>query len=142
MKFWESSAIVPLLLPEPTTPHLESLLAEDGDVVVWWGTVLESESALRRRERESPSLGDVVAGARTRRERWRRAWTEILPSAGLRASAMRLLAVHPLRSLDALQLAAALEASAPDRSSLPFVCLDRRLADAASREGLDVVTVP
>jgi hypothetical protein len=48
---------------------------------------------------------------------------------------MRLLRVHPLRAADSLQLAAAVVASEGDPGELPFVCLDEKLAQAASREG-------
>ena len=49
--------------------------------------------------------------------------------------AQRLLRLHPLRAADALQLAAAVVASEHEPRSLDFVCLDERLAAAASREG-------
>jgi predicted nucleic acid-binding protein len=64
---------------------------------------------------------------------------EIEPSTRLRRSARRLLRVHPLRPADALQLAAALTAAEAHAGSLPFVTLDRRLADAARREGFPVL---
>jgi hypothetical protein len=53
--------------------------------------------------------------------------------------ARRLLAVHPLRAADALHLAAALIACDERSDVLPFVTLDDRLAEAARREGFDVV---
>lgn len=67
-------------------------------------------------------------------------WNEVQPQARVRSTAERLLRVHPLRAANALQLAAALEAIDRDRSPIPFVCLDQRLSDAASREGLTVVS--
>ena len=63
----------------------------------------------------------------------------MVPTTGLRATALRVLGIHALRGGDALQLAAALEAARGRPSTLPFVCLDQRLADAASREGFLVV---
>jgi hypothetical protein len=57
----------------------------------------------------------------------------------LRRLAQRLVRVHPLRAADAFQLAAALVAAEPDPSGVEFVCLDPRLANAASREGFRVV---
>jgi hypothetical protein len=50
-----------------------------------------------------------------------------------------LLRIHPLRSADALQLAAALEASENEPRTLPFVTLDERLARSAVREGFPIV---
>ena len=46
---------------------------------------------------------------------------------------------HPLRTADALQLGAALVAADGDPQSLELVTLDRRLADAARREGFPVL---
>jgi hypothetical protein len=47
-----------------------------------------------------------------------------------------------LRTADAAQLGAALVVAEEDPRILPFACLDRRLADAAAREGFDVLTWP
>src|SRR5437762_458953 len=48
--------------------------------------------------RQSVALLDALVGA----------WSEVLPSESVRGEAERALAVHPLRSADALQLGAAL----------------------------------
>jgi predicted nucleic acid-binding protein len=50
--------------------------------------------------------------------------------------------VHPLRTADALQLAAAFVAAEQRRSSLEVVTLDDRLAAAARKEGFQLVEVP
>jgi uncharacterized protein len=50
--------------------------------------------------------------------------------------------VHPLGAGDALQLAAAITASEGDPSSLAFVTLDDRLAQAAAREGFPIADMP
>ncbi|HVT09687.1 MAG TPA: hypothetical protein VHO67_19635 [Polyangia bacterium] len=55
---------------------------------------------------------------------------------------LALLARHPVRAADAEQLGAALVVADPDPAALTMVVLDRRLADAAVREGLDVLTAP
>ncbi len=47
---------------------------------------------------------------------------------------------HPLRAADALQLGAAIVAADGDTASLEFVTLDRRLADAALREGFPTLS--
>jgi predicted nucleic acid-binding protein len=52
-----------------------------------------------------------------------------------------LLRVHPLRAADSLQLAAALAVANGDPGALEFVSLDQRLADAARKEGLDVLAL-
>ncbi len=141
MRFWDASAVVPLLALEGASTKLAGLLREDPDVVVWWGTEIECASALRRREREGALDRGALATAQARLNAWRETWAEVLPVAGVREGALRLLAVHPLRSLDALQLAAALEGSGHKPRTLPFVCLDRRLSEAAAREGFPVLTI-
>jgi predicted nucleic acid-binding protein len=66
-------------------------------------------------------------------------WIEIPPTAAVREQAYRMLRVHPLRAADALQLAAALVASEFEPRALPFVTLDSRLAEAAAREGFELL---
>jgi hypothetical protein len=140
MRFWDSSAIVPILVPQATTAAAEALLEADSQLLVWWGTSVECVSALARLERAGLlSQGDVgLAQARLRG--LAQAWNEVQPQARVRSGAERLLRVHPLRAGDALQLAAAIEVAGSDPVALEFVCFDRRLADAAAREGLTIVT--
>ncbi len=108
-------------------------------MTAWWGTEVECTSAIARVER----VGSLdPAGAETAfryLEELRDAWHEIEPGEPVRATARRLLRTHPLRSADALQLAAALVASEAHPRSQEFVSLDNRLIDAARREGLDVI---
>jgi predicted nucleic acid-binding protein len=135
MKFWDASAILPLLVAEERRDELLAELDRDSRMFVWWGTPVECVSALSRREREGALS---LAEATTALERLRalsESWYEVLPSDAVRSTAQRLLRVHPLRAADSLQLAAALVASEGDPARLPFVCLDDRLTEAAQREG-------
>ena len=139
MRYWDASAIVPVVINEPTSAGVLALLGEDPHVVVWWTTEVECMSAITRREREGVlDAADVVA-ATARLGALRAAWEEIRPGTRLRQTATRLLRVHPLRAADALQLAAAITAADDDPRSLLFVTLDERLARAAEREGFPVV---
>ena len=63
----------------------------------------------------------------------------IAPTDDVRRRAARLLAVHPLRAADALQLAAALVWVEEQPHGERFVSLDGRLRDAAAREGFTLV---
>jgi hypothetical protein len=63
----------------------------------------------------------------------------VAPTAALRERAIRLLAAHPLRAGDALQLAAALAWCDDTPAGETFVCLDGRLRDAARAEGFDLL---
>ncbi len=50
-----------------------------------------------------------------------------------------MLRTHPMRASVALPLAAAVVAANRRPQTLEFVCLDRRLAEAAEREGFQVL---
>ncbi len=138
MIFWDSSAVVPLLVGEAGTVARESQLRADPVMLVWWGTAVECASALQRLVREG-ALNE--AGARASAVRLRHLedhWVEVEPTAAVRRQAERLLRLHPLRAADALQLAAALVACHHEPSTLAFHTADTRLADAARREGFPV----
>lgn len=139
MKFWDASAIVPLLVQEKEREAMLTLLEQDEVMLVWWATPVECTSTIARREREG-SLTSAEATVSLERLRYLKdRWHEVLPSAGLRNVAERLLRVHPLRAADSMQLAAAIIAAEREPATLDLVSLDERLADAASREGFRVL---
>lgn len=139
MRFWDSSALVPLMLEEPTSRAMVAEYLRDPELIAWWATGVECVSAVARAEREGHLAPGVVAEAVGRLEALELAWAEVQPTDQLRELAVRLLRVHALRAADALQLAAALVAAEGHPGSLTVVSLDERLALAAEREGLRVV---
>lgn len=139
MRFWDSSALVPLLVAESGSVSVMQAYEGDPELVVWWVTEVECVSALARLEREGSLLGASMAAALQRLDALAMAWHEVQPIGRLRQTAVRLLRMHPLRSADALQLAAALMTAEDHPATLPFVTLDDRLALAAEREGFTVV---
>jgi predicted nucleic acid-binding protein len=139
VKFWDASAIVPLLVAESTTRSLQTLARRDPDMLAWWGSRVECASALARLERDALLDRKDAALAFDRLKQLADAWHEIEPSEILRENALRFLRVHPLRAADALQLAAAFVAAERRPSSLEVVTLDGRLADAALKEGFELV---
>ena len=139
MRFWDASAVVPLLHEEPASPACRSALGEDPDVVVWWGTEVECVSAVGRGERRAALDAAQAEEALRRISDLGQRWVAVQPVGSVRTTARRLLRLHPLRSADALQLAAAIVCAEGEPGVLPFVCLDARLADAARREGFTVL---
>lgn len=139
MRFWDASAVVPLLQAEPVTAGCRSVLAEDTAVVVWWGTEVECVSAIGRQERSAALGAEQVEEALRQLAELSQRWLEVQPVGSVRTTARRLLRVHPLRSADALQLAAAIVCAEGEPEMLPFVCLDHRLTSAARREGFRVI---
>ena len=135
MTFWDSSALVPLLVAESDTPLRESQLRADPDQLVWFGTMAEIESAICRRVREFSLYAAQAALARSRLQVLSASWLEVQATPPLRARAIRLLRVHPLRAADAFQLAAALVAFHESTAGNTFLTADSRLATAAELEG-------
>jgi predicted nucleic acid-binding protein len=139
VKFWDASAIVPLLVAETSSRRLQSLAAKESAMLVWWGSEVECVSALARRERDGAFDGPAMGNALRRLQQLADAWHEIDPSDLVRETAERFLRVHPLRAADALQLAAAFAAAEQRPASLEIVTLDDRVADVARKEGFVVV---
>ena len=137
--FWDSSALVPLLVPEPQSATLAALVADDKEATIWWGTPLECHSALHRRHRELPLPAAVMTSAIERIRTVVEHADTVSPSDELRRRAARLLAVHPLRAADALQLAAALLWCEEQPHTEGFVSLDVKLREAALKEGFSVL---
>ena len=140
MKFWDTSALVPLFIAERESARAERWLRADPGVIVWMLTRVELLSAIARRRREDPRANRVLRTARMNLlEAWNE-WMEVIDMPAARRQAERLVETHhPLRAADALQLGAALVACEGVASSLTFVTLDRNQAEAAEREGFTVL---
>lgn len=139
MRFWDTSALVPLVFDEPATEAMTALVADDPDVVVWMLTSVELLSMIARLERSSRGLDDLLGGVRRDAlEQVRRCHAVTMVEA-VRQRAERLVGVHALSAADALQLAAALVVSREQPETLEFVTLDRVLARAARLEGFPVI---
>jgi len=139
VRFWDTSAVVPLCVEEPATARVRQLAESDGALIVWWATRTECLSALARLRRERRVGPALDTQARRVLHELAVAWSEVLPSENLRRRSERLLAVHALRAGDAFQLAAALVWSRGRTSGHEIVSLDDRLREAAHREGFDVL---
>jgi uncharacterized protein len=137
VRFWDSSAIVPLLIRQPQTDAVRAVLDEDEAMVVWWASHTECASAFARLRRER-SLGIAEESQVLRLlHELSESWHEIRPTEDVRALSLRLLRTHPLRSADALQLAAALSWAGRPQGDV-LVTYDERLATAARLEGFRI----
>jgi len=96
MKFWDTSALMPLCLKEPQTARVQKLIEQDGDVAAWWGTLIEGYSAIARLRREEVFTADEECQARQVLNRLAGQWAEIRPSNPVRDQAARVLLLHPL----------------------------------------------
>jgi uncharacterized protein len=142
VRYWDTSALVPLVVAEAETPRMRALLGEDPQIVTWALTSVEFASAIERRARQ----GELNAAERRQTHARLRdlaaIWDEITAVEVVRKRALAVLARHELRAADAVQLGAALAIADETDVAIGFVCLDARLADAAEREGLDPLPEP
>jgi predicted nucleic acid-binding protein len=134
--YLDASALVKLFVPEPESDALNEALAGLIDVIVSDLALTEMASALGRRMREQ--LLTREAAQRLYREASKLHGSshhaELTPPIHRRAERLMLSLAIPLRSLDALHLATALDAEAAT-----MVSFDPRLRDAAASQGLFVV---
>ena len=138
MRYWDTSALVPLVLEETSSEECRALLGDDCNVAVWALTRTEMVSAVRRKQRRGETDRLAAAEALRRVRRLEEGWTEIASLEPVRDRADRLLGVHALRAADALQLAATLVLCQERPAGWSFVTLDERLAAAAAAEGFEV----
>jgi len=135
VRYWDTSAIVLLLVKEAESTLRSGQLLSVSGIVTWWGTRSEAISALCRREREGSIDILTFQHGLDRLDKLSDQWGEVGASDALRLRSERLLRVHPLRAADAWQLAAALLATNEQTRGSTFHTGDARLAQAAGKEG-------
>lgn len=64
MRFWDSSAVVALLIEQDATPAVSPTLADESEIGAWWGTPVECGSSIARLERDG--VLEVGAGVTAR----------------------------------------------------------------------------
>lgn len=138
MKFWDSSAIVPLVAREENTDYCLKALADDPRMLIWCLSGIEVMSALCRRARDGSMEPGEFQTAKERLKVVLGKAAEVAAMEKVRSRALRLLEVHPLRAADACQLAAALVCVQEDPERLAILCFDQRLETAALKEGFVV----
>lgn len=139
MRFWDSSALVPLIVEEERSSSCRGLRRADRTMVVWVLSRTEVVSAVRRLAREGRLRKEDVPAALRRLDRLARAWNEVEAIEPARERAERALAVHVLSAADALQLGAALLAVGDRPKNRVFITADDRLGEAATAEGFEVI---
>jgi predicted nucleic acid-binding protein len=136
LKFWDSSALLSLLVDDPSSQRMRALLRSDPDMAVWWGARIECTSAVVRLRRdhhiELSEEDRILSFLGSLQEKW---W-EVQPSEEVLRGATRILRLHVLKAAEALQLAAALLWFGGEEGTV--VTFDRCLGSAAKLEGLRI----
>jgi predicted nucleic acid-binding protein len=139
MKFWDTSAIIPLIIDQACSSEIKEIFKPDTRMVVFWGTYIECHSALSRLHRENILTREGLRDAIKLLDVLNNYWTEILPGNLLKEQSVRVISIHGLKTLDSLQLASALIWTNKNPKGNGFVSLDRQLREAAGREGFNVL---
>jgi predicted nucleic acid-binding protein len=142
MRFWDRSALVPLIVAQPTSATVDQWLAADAAIAVWTLTSVELASAVARLLRERSMDDSAAHKAEGRIDQLMGSCHTLIDVEAVKGQARRLLRMHPLRAADALQLAAAGEWAIGRPAERVFHTFDGRLAIAARREGFRVVPEP
>ena len=140
--YLDTSALIKRYIEEEGTAQVIALTKGGASVqvIILDVALLESRSAVRRREREG-DISDSDADRILKQIEEDASSSFLLqPStSAVMEEAARLIDRHPLRAYDALQLAGCLVARRGVTGPLTFVCADMRLCDAATLEALTVL---
>lgn len=138
--FADSSALVKLYSDEPgsadvrsLSPLVASTLARVEVPAAFWrkhriGDIDVAQTRSLAAELEADLIGTAAEGPR---------FLLVSVNRKILDHAARLLAHHPLRAYDSVQLASALAVSQTDDEFDGFACFDRALRDASKTEGLE-----
>ena len=138
MKFWDTSALIYLLVDGPASEELRKKVSSDKELIIWWSTSVEAVSAFARSEREKLFTEDQTLTLMGSLQRLIQACLVVEPTTPVLEKAQRLVRIHPLRAADAFQLAAAIQIVDGNTREFEFVTLDKRLRTAALKEGFAV----
>ncbi len=142
VRFWDTSALVPLVVEEAASKACRKLLRDKATVAVWALTRTEMTSAVWRRARSGDLELAAMPRVLARIAALASQWSEVVDLELVRDRADRLLGQHALRAADALQLAAALVLTRERPRNQELVTGDGDLANASIMEGFRVLTVP
>jgi len=124
---------------EAASAKVEPLLQRDPEMAFWWGSPLGWWESLLAAQRQGRISAAGLQQARGVLDHLRTGAFEVQPTEELRARALRLLAVHPLRAAEAVELAAALIWCRERPHGAGFVSLHPPLRLAAALEGFRVL---
>ena len=138
LSFWDTSAIVPLCCFQDKSQELRTLRRKY-EVVAWWATSIEAQSALNRLVSQNVISQNAYAQSFQRLEIQKDTWREIQPTEKVRELVKKLIETENLRTLDALQLASALVWCFEKPKGRIFICCDDKLSEAAEKIGFAVL---
>ena len=137
--YFDTSSLIKAYLREDGSDVIIRLIEnlDGGSIAILQLTLLEARATVRRHEREGSISGRAINQIIERiYEDATSAYLVQFLDLPVIQEAARLLDAHPLKTLDALQLAGCLMIGRRMSEPLTFVCADTRLNNAAALEGL------
>ena len=137
--YFDTSSLVKAYLREDGSNVITGLVENlnSGRIAILEITLLEARSTVRRHEREGDISGHAANRILERIYRERASLYLVQPlNLSVTEEAIRILDAHPLKTLDALQLAGCLIIGRSMSEPPTFVCADTRLVNVAMLEGL------
>lgn len=139
MNFWDTSALLPIFVPEATSSVMHQLYGKLEQKTVWTLTSVEAITAISRLERSHQLSPHEYETTREKLMALFQTCYLIDDIEGVKERAYKIVNFHPLKSADAIQLAAALVACLDNPWGHYFVTLDQQLADSALKEGFRIL---
>ena len=133
--FFDTSAIVPLCVAQPSSRKARQAYRSVTKQVVAWTASIEAAGAIYRAVRLGGLSESNARRVLVRLAQLEKRWMEIVAGDGVRHSAINLLSTYDLRAADAIQLASALVWFKDKPRNRSFVCFDHKLCEAARAAG-------
>lgn len=138
--YFDSSAVVKLYVQENGRATVLRLLRLH-EVVVSAILPVEIRGALRRRAEENTIESSRLPAALNQLTADRAQWNMLAVSTEILGRAEEIVAVHAVRTLDAIHIASAKEFAERIQGRVPFISADHRQVEAAAAVGLTVQQV-
>ena len=139
--FFDTSAIVPLCVAQPSSRKARQVYRSFTRHVVAWTASIEAAGGIYRAVRVGGLSESNAKRALGRLAQFEKRWTEIIASDRVRHAAITVLSIHDLRAGDAVQLASALVWCNNKPRHRSFVCFDQNLVVAARSVGFTAVGI-
>lgn len=138
--YFDSSAVVKIYIQENGRATVLRLLRLH-EVVVSAILPVEIRRALRRRAEENAIESSRLPAALNQLTADRAQWNVLAVSTEILGRAEEIVAVHAVRTLDAIHIASAKEFAERLQTRVPFISADHRQVEAAAAVGLIVQQV-
>ncbi len=136
--FWDSSALVPLFVRQPSSA-IALQMVRQYEIVVWWSASIEVKSAFARLLRTGLISSVEFSTAQMDLAQLLQSWREVFPSMQLREEAESFIDRFQLKAADAQQLAAANIWSFGRPPGHTFLSGDRQLLESARQLGFQAI---